>query len=167
MFQLTRPRGTRQLCFLGAVQHKVSTHASAGDATPTMGARFGSRDVSTHASAGDATSRHCRKSFLCCFNSRVRGGRDVHRKRSLYLSLVSTHASAGDATGAVRERNADMYVSTHASAGDATDKATDNFLPILVSTHASAGDATCLWLHLVNLPSFNSRVRGGRDQQRP
>ena len=57
VFQLTRPRGTRPVVLPYHHQPiKVSTHASAGDAT---------RMSSTAPRAGN------------CFNSRVRGGRDI------------------------------------------------------------------------------------------
>ena len=55
-----------------------------------------------------------------CFNSRVRGGRDITPKGGAELSEVSTHASAGDATKTVYLSLRRKGVSTHASAGDAT-----------------------------------------------
>ena len=78
-FQLTRPRGTRleRLPHI-AEQSGVSTHASARDATRRFRPLLQGRKVSTHASARDATifsSRHL--AFNSCFNSRVRGGRDL------------------------------------------------------------------------------------------
>ena len=60
MFQLTRPRGTRQDAGVYRADARVSTHASAGDATPRI-------EEIRRAHAG--------------FNSRVRGGRDQGRRR--------------------------------------------------------------------------------------
>ena len=78
MFQLTRPRGTRHgLSDNQDIFHRVSTHASARDATNYGENTASCHFVSTHASARDAT-----------FPNKTNGN----------SKIVSTHASAGDAT---------------------------------------------------------------------
>ena len=87
-FQLTRPRGTRPMIgrrFDGIVPFQLTRPRGTrreDDVIPALAA------VSTHASAGDATP--CRmpfNTFCTCFNSRVRGGRDLscvlHRHRQM------------------------------------------------------------------------------------
>ena len=78
MFQSTRPRGTRlPRGTLSNKEHYVSIHASARDATSVA--------ISSPPS--------------CCFNPRVRAGRDYRAEPSVCAGRVSIHASARDATG--------------------------------------------------------------------
>ena len=164
-FQLTRPRGTRHDPVRVKIPLVVSTHASAGDAT----------------ASGRGTPRP--RAFQL---TRPRGTRQNLRDRLEHFT-VSTHASAGDATTAYHDLVRFIDVSTHASAGDATTCTRKNIRIIVVSTHASAGDATHIYAiaekqrefqltrprgtrrargtHDVELMSFNSRVRGGRDDR--
>ena len=77
VFQLTRPRGTRHNLNPDLSLHKVSTHASARDAT-------------NHSLKTPPEKQ--------CFNSRVREGRDRKHHVGRAPLAVSTHASARDAT---------------------------------------------------------------------
>ena len=123
--------------------YRVSTHASAGDATESavvlnvaksFNSRVrGGRDyvfetlkvnrvVSTHASAGDAT--HSRLKHITCyisFNSRVRGGRDVFSASiAVRIPSFNSRVRGGRDRQALAEERKSTQVSTHASAGDAT-----------------------------------------------
>ena len=185
LFQLTRPRGTRQ---------STQTH---GSGMSRFNSRVrGGRDPERCRVAADTPQfqltrpRGTRLSLQTllrlskCFNSRVRGGRDPTLNSASYKQVVSTHASAGDATqtglstscpyrfqltrprGTRRVSRAVSHgadVSTHASAGDATDDRAALRRHSPVSTHASAGDATGGRRHSRTCSCFNSRVRGGRD----
>ena len=119
-FQLTRPRGTRRgrgeradrgQCFNSRVRggrdffadilragNKVSTHASAGDATSNRVMQNMPILFQLTRPRGTRPTWYDLGDALKGFNSRVRGGRDHLRAGGACIQRVSTHASAGDAT---------------------------------------------------------------------
>ena len=146
-FQLTRPRGTRPENAKKLWDWvKVSTHASAGDATALRNSSRPRSRVSTHASAGDATSL---------------------RLRAALWAGVSTHASAGDATEVDVDHGCGMGVSTHASAGDATGRAVYHRPRPGFNSRVRGGRDDDESDRTDPISGFNSRVRGGRDPVRP
>ncbi len=123
----SRVRGGRDvLVSLCLVIFRVSTHASAGDATQQqvlflqenmfqLTRPRGTRRILNGAFSRDkmfqlTRPRGTRRSYLfkniwiSCFNSRVRGGRDAALSKETAPIVVSTHASAGDATSRLRLR---------------------------------------------------------------
>ena len=143
LFQLTRPRGTRHAhTVLPGRDRRVSTHASAGDATRASLLRAVQRLVSTHASAGDAMRRQSLTARSMSFQlTRPRGTRLVITRRIFVLIAVSTHASAGDATKSMPSLNPSRLFQLTRPRGTR---------PRFRGLYSAA----C---------SFNSRVRGGRD----
>ncbi len=170
-FQPTRPRGTRRACrFRSPASRRVSTHASARDATPPPPAQ---------------------RLRASRFNPRVREGRDgVDDISYLDLETFQPTRPRGTRRGRGESRQVIRGVSTHASARDATSQLTPVEAARSVSTHASARDATSTtpirttrsprfqptrprgtrqwWRAPVRASAgrFNPRVREGRDLQR-
>ena len=142
----------------------VSTHASAGDATRGLWddasrTMFQLTRPRGTRRAGITPSLH---SF--CFNSRVRGGRDVFAMPFLVETTCFNSRVRGGRDGATRIMVSPSYVSTHASAGDATCiRLLLRFLDSRFNSRVRGGrDAAVLSFKFFDC-SFNSRVRGGRD----
>ena len=103
----------------------------------------------------------------CCFNPRVRAGRDAIQVRPIdRMPCFNPRVRAGRDNMILGHVRRDS-VSIHASARDATGILTNLTSRIRVSIHASARDATpdtgCRSLLLY---CFNPRVRAGRDRLR-
>ena len=183
----SRVRGGRDDAYKRQAQaERVSTHASAGDATKVRekmqrhkkfqltrprGTRHDKIDraprivaVSTHASAGDATELHSGLVSVLAFQlTRPRGTRP--RRRADCSPSAEFQLTRPRGTRRPSRRNClwCAVVSTHASAGDATKQELKLELAKLVSTHASAGDATQpLSMQLVNNLFQLTRPRGTR-----
>ena len=124
-FQLTRPRGTRLCLVITGFELIVSTHASAGDATPAVEGLCRVSGFNSRVRGGRDMLLFLTRRTKNSFNSRVRGGRDIFSSVGSCSISVSTHASAGDATDDRRLCRFTSDVSTHASAGDATPKKED------------------------------------------
>ena len=163
----SRVRGGRDcnICIIPATDY-VSTHASAGDATETLGQYTGLKEFQLTRPRGTRRRDRIGTAGHSCFNSRVRGGRDLYKSVFSALCLVSTHASAGDATFSRHiASNAGPFQLTRPRGtrrdncarfaprlefqltrprGTRRALACEVKMTIEVSTHASAGDATIL-----------------------
>ena len=147
-------------------KRRVSTHASARDATEGECRRHGKESVSTHASARDATGRVRTAYETLGFQlTRPRGTRQEGECRRHGKESVSTHASARDATDGVADVEIILDVSTHASARDATTLRSQRKRATWFQLTRPRGTRQEELERLMKRWGFNSRVREGRDKK--
>ena len=164
----------------------VSIHASARDATSSSRRRWARpRCFNPRVRAGRDKRYAMLQAVADCFNPRVRAGRDEQYEQVWKECRVSIHASARDATWSRRgRRQRSLCFNPRVRAGrdhsyprsaapamfqSTRPRGTRPLPPLLrllrpVSIHASARDATGFGSGCRGSPSFNPRVRAGRDE---
>ena len=98
-FQSTPPR-RRRLCTISCTPAttRISTHASAKEATEVGMTYFSVFLISIHASAKEATRKYRRLLPDYDFNPRLREGGDAFHSLFIAANVISIHASAKEAT---------------------------------------------------------------------